>query len=409
MKNKKKIIILSTVVILLMIMGTFFTKRNSNYINDDEDDITTIGESESFVTAKNDENTEIKDTEDYKAEVLKPYDDIYQLFYPNSSGNVFEQNEYKPEDIYTYTFDNTIIFKGSENLASEILERGKDPGLGIRDLHKKGITGKSVNVAIIDQNMLTDHPEFEDRIVAYYDSGCNRPENEGSYHGALVMGILAGKTIGVAPEVNVYYAAAPAWERDAKYFADSLNWIINQNKELPKSEKIRVVSVSAAPTSKDNWFKNGELWESTVLEAQKDGIMVIDCRPNENTKLVFSSYYDIDDRNNVSKCTPGYPAEYEMDFTDEYWKKMLFTPASFRTVAQEFTKGEHCYRYQSVGGESLAVPYVAGVLALGWQVNPNLDADTMKNLLFETSWINDKGLHFINPPDFIKAVSSGEI
>lgn len=94
-------------------------------------------------------------------------------------------------------------------------------------------TGKSVNVAIIDQDMLTDHPEFKDRIVAYYDSGCNQPENEGSYHGASVMGILAGKTIGVAPEVNVYYAAAPAWERDAKYFADSLNWIIKQNKELP--------------------------------------------------------------------------------------------------------------------------------------------------------------------------------
>lgn len=38
-----------------------------------------------------------------------------------------------------------------------------------------------------------------------------------------------------------------------------------------------------------------------------------------------------------------------------------------------------------------------------------LDAATMKNLLFETSWINDKGLHFINPPDFIKAVRLGGI
>ncbi|HOV28180.1 MAG TPA: hypothetical protein PK566_17725 [Pseudobacteroides sp.] len=52
---------------------------------------------------------------------------------------------------------------------------------------------------------------------------------------------------------------------------------------------------------------------------------------------------------------------------------------------------------------------ICGVLALGWQVNPELDADTMKNLLSETSWINDKGLHFINPPEFIKAVRSGGI
>ena len=273
-------------------------------------------------------------------------------------------------------------------------------------MHKKGVTGKSVNVAIIDQNMLKDHPEFEDRIVAYYDSGCNQPENKGSYHGASVMGILAGKTIGVAPEVNVYYAAAPSWEKDAKYYADSLNWIIQQNKELHKSEKIRVVSVSASPTSEDNGFENGELWKKAVLDAQKDGIMIIDCGSNYDTGFVFSSYYDINDQNNVSKSTPGYPGKYEMDFKHEYWENILFAPASFRTLAQEFIKGEHCYRYDSVGGQSWSVPYVAGVLALGWQVNPKLDPDTMKNLLFETSWINDEGLHFINPPDFIKAVGS---
>lgn len=365
--------------------------------------ITSEEEPEASNPIENGVNIEIEESIDHQAKILEPYDNVFQLFHQNLSRNIFEQNEYKPEDIYTYTFEETTIFKGSETIASEVLERGKDPGLGIRDLHKQGITGKSVNVAIIDQNMLTDHPEFEDRIVAYFDSGCNQPENEGSYHGASVMGILAGKTIGIAPEVNVYYAAAPSWERDAKYYADCLNWIIQRNKELSKSEKIRVVSVSAAPTSEDNWFKNGELWEKAVLEAQKDGIMIIDCRPNKDTKFIFSSYYDIANQDNVTKCTPGYP-DYEMDFTHEYWKKMLFAPASFRTLAQEFIKGEYCYRYQSVGGESWAVPYVSGVLALGWQVNPKLDPDTMKKLLFETSWVNDKGLHFINPPDFIEAV-----
>lgn len=336
---------------------------------------------------------------------IKPYEDICQLFERKTKGVILEQNQFKPEDVFTYTFDNEIIFKGSEDLALEILENGKDPGLGVRSLHQQGVTGKNVNVAIIDQNMLLDHPEFEECIVDYYDSGCNQPEDEGSYHGASVTSILAGKTLGVAPDVKIYYAAAPSWEYDAKYFADCLNWIIEKNEALSTSEKIRIVSVSSAPTSEGNWYENGELWEEAVLRAEKDGIMVIDCRTDENTGFVFSSYYDLDDRNNVSKCTPGYPDDDEYDnFTHEYYQNILFAPASYRTLAQEFTKGEYSYRYDAVGGQSWTVPYVSGVLALGWQINPQLDPETMKSLLFQSSWVNEYGIHFINPPAFIDAV-----
>lgn len=132
--------------------------------------------------------------------------------------------------------------------------------------------------------------------------------------------------------------------------------------------------------------------------------MIIDCHTGENTCFVFSAYYDLNDINNVSKCIPGYPDEIWDDFTHEYYKNIIFAPPSYRTLAQEFTKGEYSYRYDSVGGESWAVPYVSGVLILGWQVNPKLEPKTMKNLLFKSSWVNEYGLHFINPPAFIDAV-----
>lgn len=57
-----------------------------------------------------------------------------------------------------------------------------------------------------------------------------------------------------------------------------------------------------------------------------------------------------------------------------------------------------------IGGQSLAVPYVAGVLAMGFQVNPELDSETIKNLLYESCWINDYGNYMINPVEFIKLV-----
>jgi subtilisin family serine protease len=47
----------------------------------------------------------------------------------------------------------------------KLLKNAMNPGLGIRKLHEEGITGKGVNVAIIDQPLYQDHPEFVGKIV----------------------------------------------------------------------------------------------------------------------------------------------------------------------------------------------------------------------------------------------------
>ena len=43
-------------------------------------------------------------------------------------------------------------------------------------------------------------------------------------HGPAVASLLAGKTIGVAPDANIYYAAWPSWLEDSRYAADALDW-----------------------------------------------------------------------------------------------------------------------------------------------------------------------------------------
>lgn len=62
-----------------------------------------------------------------------------------------------------------------------------------------------MRAAIIDQPLLTDHPELSGRIAAYYDTGC---EGEtASMHGPAVASLFAGKSIGIAPDAALYYAA----------------------------------------------------------------------------------------------------------------------------------------------------------------------------------------------------------
>lgn len=343
------------------------------------------------------------------AVVLNPYDDLTGLFYDahGRNGYVLAAAQFKIEDMYTYSFESAVIFEGAQALAADVLDAGRNPGLGVRDLHAQGITGENVNVAIIDQNLLTGHPEYADRIAAYYDAGCETPANEGSYHAPSVVSLLAGKTLGTAPGANVYFAATPSWKKDAAYSADCLQWIIEQNRALPDGEKIRLVSVSSAP--EEGWYANAEMWDAAVEDATREGILVMDCRSQAETGFVFSAYYDRDDPEDVTKCTPGYPDIVHDDFAHDYWSNTVFAPASYRTMARAYTAGDNRYGYDGSGGQSWAVPYVAGVMALGFQVRPDLTGQEMKDLLFQSCWTDEDGVHFIDPPRFIEAVRNAPV
>ena len=73
-------------------------------------------------------------------------------------------------------------------------------------------------------------------------------------------------------------------------------------------------------------------------------------------------------------------------------------------MAEEYQEGVCSYQYTGEGGRSWAIPYAAGVLALGWQIDPSLTAEEAMNLLRESCYIDQYGTHFIDPPAFIDAV-----
>jgi serine protease AprX len=87
-------------------------------------------------------------------------------------------------------------------------------------------------------------------------------------------------------------------------------------------------------------------------------------------------------------------------------KRWIYTPSSRRSVAEEYFAGAPSWTYCGIGGRSWTIPYAAGVLTMGWQVNPNLGNDEIVNLLFKTAYVNAGGFQFINPPAFIEAVKA---
>ena len=80
----------------------------------------------------------------------------------------------------------------------------------------------------------------------------------------------------------------------------------------------------------------------------------------------------------------------------------FFAPDDGRGVYQ----GQCGYQYCGEGGLSWGIPYCAGVLAMGWQVRPDLTPAQMRELLFKSAYRTAEGSQIINPPEFIRMVKA---
>ena len=317
---------------------------------------------------------------------------------PSQFGNILKEGTFLQDDIRTFWFNDRVVFEGAENAAAAILEAGKNPGLGVRSLHARGITGKGVRVAIIDQPKPMNHTEYRDKIVDYHNTAGDVYE----MHGPAVASLLVGNECGTAPDAKLYYAALASWEGDAGYYADALRWIIARNAELPEGDKIRVVSVSAAPSGPGTpYAKNTEQWDISVAEAKTAGILVLDCREEAETNITFVGYYDLDNPDDLSRFTTGSP-KYDLP----QFQNRIYVPASCRTQAEEYSATENHWQYTGDGGMSWTTPYLAGVLAMGWQIDPSLTNDKIISVLRETAYVNSGGYRIINPVAFIEAIEN---
>ena len=327
---------------------------------------------------------------------IQPFNDVRNK---DLSGYDFSD---KPDLIQTLWFNRDTIWPPASKMPpgvkpSKIMTRGKNPGLGVRSLHKQKVTGEGVSVAIIDQPLDLNHPEYKGKIVAYKDF-VNDPSQPTSMHGPAVASLLVGRKIGVAPGARLYYAAVPSWKLDAAYYQRALDWVIARNKALPKGERIRVVSVSACPSGQGTpYTKNTQKWDAACRRAEKAGILVLDCTYHRG--IVGVCYYDAKKPDKVERCTPGFPGMESGKFPE-----LILAVTSPRTQAEVQEPGEFSYQYMGRGGLSWGIPYCAGVLAMGWQLSPELSKGEIVALLFESAYKPDEQTNIINPKAFISLV-----
>jgi len=269
---------------------------------------------------------------------------------------------------------------------AKIMELGKDPGLGVRALHKAGLTGKGVSIAIIDQPLLTTHREYADRLRSYEELHMFDRQSAAAMHGAAVASIAVGRTCGVAPDAELYYVATDFFDADRnidfRWLAKAIDRLLAISGSLPAAKKIRAVSISRG-------FRPGENGAEELLaaigRAKKAGVLVLTTSPG--------LYYDFDftglgreplaDPDDPASYGPGLFWRKSFMAGEKWMRKSLLVPMDSRTTASPADDGDYVF-YRS-GGMSWSVPYLAGLYALACQADPDVTPEAFLKKALETA------------------------
>ncbi|HWI66688.1 MAG TPA: hypothetical protein VNT75_33155 [Symbiobacteriaceae bacterium] len=286
-----------------------------------------------------------------------------------------------------------------------ILELGKDPGLGIRQLHQQGINGKGVRVAFLDRPMSLGHKELGSN-VSYFQVGYPAlPE----MHGVACASLLVGRNVGVAPAANLTYYGVQWSIQSLEPMALILERILDKNLTLPPAQRIRAVGTSQQITPD----KPG--YDRLMKAVQRANFLGVLFLWTETPSYHFMGL-DRDptgDPNDPNSYLPGMFVRgtfYRGDFAQS---TIPWVPMDSRTVAAE--TGPEDYRYDREGGMSWSVPWVVGLYALAAQVKPTVTPQEFWQALKETGTyrtFTQEGKEYklgpiANPPALIAKLKQG--
>ena len=260
----------------------------------------------------------------------------------------------------------------------QIMELNKNPGLGVRTVHARGITGQGVGIGIIDQTLLVDHTEYRDRLRLYEEIHLFEA-SAAQMHGSAVASIAVGKTVGVAPSADLYYIAethgAPGgegkFEWDFSWLAKSIDRLLEINKLLPAGKRIRVISISVGWGPQQKGYAEVQ---AATERATHEGIFVISTSVESTHKLAFHGLGrgSLSDPEEVESYGPG------SWWAAAFWSgrhrfapgERLLVPMDNRATASP--TGTEDYVSYADGGWSWSVPWIAGLYALACQVRPDI-------------------------------------
>jgi subtilisin family serine protease len=272
---------------------------------------------------------------------------------------------------------------------------------GIAKAHKSGVRGAGVLVGVVDTGIDADHKEFSHflggvpfRYVPLFPKDVPPRDIRGfdtEGHGTHVCGILAGKSVGVAPEVSLSVAAVIESETTYTSLARvtfGLDWVMQQFSRVHVGQSPAVLSMSLGfppqPADVDaNVFK---LWvrvtKRLLSELRQANVLPVVAIGNEGPDTyrypgVLEEVLGIgavDFEGQVAAFSgsarpPDLPAKPDL---------VGYGVGVYSSVERDYVGRS---AYQRFNGTSMATPYVAGIAALYRCRHPAASVDEITTML----------------------------
>jgi hypothetical protein len=288
-------------------------------------------------------------------------------------------------DLLQASYDSQTIWPPPDRLPPnfdpvQIMALGKNPGLGLRQLHAQGITGQGVGIAVADAPLLVEHQEYADRLRLYEETD-ELGWRYARMHGVAVSSFAVGTTVGVAPEADLYFIATTVdMGGGFRYLAQAIRRILEVNEALPRSRHIRAIAVAVG------WNQDSLGYDeirAAAAEARAAGLLVVSSSLEEEHGFRFHGLgrQPLADPDAFESYEPGWWWA-DSFYAGERFSDRLLIPMDSRTAANP--TGSSDYAFFRQGGWSWAIPYLAGMYALAAQVDPDITPERFWRLALET-------------------------
>ncbi|MGE5579656.1 MAG: S8 family serine peptidase [Bacillota bacterium] len=229
-----------------------------------------------------------------------------------------------------------------------------------------------------------EQPQFNDQLRAYGPIRTAAEQYPASMHAPAVASIAVGKSVGVAPEADLYMVS-PDWKIvngmvDFTELARAVDRVVAINRQLPEGRKIRVLSMSIGWTY--GWLYSPGGY-SAIVEAVKrakdQGIFVV----SSSLDITYGGFNfhglgrdPLADPDKTGSYGPGswWADWYYRTGTISDGTETLLIPMDCRATAAMCSPVD--YAFYSEGGWSWCVPYIAGLYALACQVAPDVTPES---------------------------------
>jgi subtilisin family serine protease len=294
--------------------------------------------------------------------------------------------------------------------------------VGVDDAHAVGVLGAGVLVAVLDTGVDADHAEFAGRrtnfrYVSVYPNDPNWPPRDvrgfdTQGHGTHCCGIIAGRSVGVAPEAELYVASVVESESTlttVTRVAAGLHWVFRQFTRPDNERKPGVLSLSLGFPPDPGVAAAGDATLGHVhpladYRRRYDTMRLLIRTLRQANVLTVAAI------GNDGPGQFGYPAALEdvvavgaVGFDMQVAPFSGSTPRVARPAKPErpakpdlvgFGVGvdsaterdyDNVSVYQRMSGTSMATPYVAGIAALYRSEDTSRTPDDVSELLYATA------------------------